>query len=58
MKEEQRAHAETARRLEEYEAAMNKLSEKEKTIQEQANLIKEEKRLLKCLRRKSSLMQR
>ena len=34
------AHAEIAKRLEEAEAAMNKLSEKEKIIQEQENLIK------------------
>ena len=40
LKEKQRAHAEIAKRLEEAEAAMNKLSEKEKIIQEQANLIK------------------
>ena len=37
---------------------MNELSEKEKIIQEQANLIKEKERLLKCLKRKSGLMQR
>ena len=40
LKEKQRAHAEIAKRLEEAEAATNKLSEKEKIIQEQANLIK------------------
>ena len=40
LKEKQRAHAEIAKRPEEAEAAMNKLSEKEKIIQEQANLIK------------------
>ena len=56
LKEKQRAHTEIAKSLEEAGAAMNKLSEKEKTIQEQANLLK--KRLLKCLRRKSGLMQR
>ena len=43
LKEKQRAHAEIAKRLEEAEAAMNKLSEKEKTIKEQANLIKKRK---------------
>ena len=37
---EQLAHAEIAKRLEEAEASMNKLSEKEKIIQEQENLIK------------------
>ena len=41
LKEKQRAHAEIAKRLEEADAAMNKLSEKEKIIQEQAKLIKE-----------------
>ena len=41
LKEKHRAHAETAKRLEEAEAAMNKLIEKEKIILEQANLIKE-----------------
>ena len=40
MKDKQRAHAEIPRRLEEAEAAMNKPIEKEKIIQEQANLIK------------------
>ena len=44
LKEKQRAHAEIAKRLGEAEAAMNKLSEKEKTIQEQANLIKEKEK--------------
>ena len=39
-KEKQRAHAEIAKSLEEAEAAMNKPREKEKIIQEQANLIK------------------
>ena len=38
--EKQLAHAEIANRLEEAEAAMNKLSEKEKIIQKQAKLIK------------------
>ena len=41
LKDKQRAHAEIAKRLEEAEAAMNKLIEKEKIIQKQANLIKE-----------------
>ena len=41
LKEKQPDYAEIAKRLEEAEAAMNKLSEKEKIIQEQANLIKE-----------------
>ena len=41
LKEKHRAHAEIAKRLEEAEAAMNKLSEKEKKIQEQSNLKKE-----------------
>ena len=36
LKEKQRAHAEIAKRLEEAEAAMNKLREKEKIIKEQA----------------------
>ena len=40
LKEKQRSHAEIAKRLGEAEAAMNKLSEKEKIIQEQENLIK------------------
>ena len=44
MKEKHRAHVEIAKRLEEAEAAMNKLSEKEKIIQEQANLIKEKEK--------------
>ena len=41
LKEKQPAHAEIAKRLEGDEEAMNKLSEKEKITQEQANLIKE-----------------
>ena len=44
QQEKQRSHAEIAKRLEEAEAAMNKLSEKEKIIQEQANLIKEKEK--------------
>ena len=44
MKEKQRAHAEIAKNLEEAEAATNKPSEKEKIIQEQANLIKEKEK--------------
>ena len=44
LKEKQRAHAEIAKSLEEAEADMNKLSEKEKIIQEQANLIKEKQK--------------
>ena len=40
LKEKQWAQAEIAKRIEEAEAAMKKLSQKEKTIQEQANLIK------------------
>ena len=44
LKEKQRAHAEIAKRLEEAEAAINKPSEKEKIIQEQANLIKEKEK--------------
>ena len=40
QKENHRDHAEIAKRLEEAKAAMNKLSEKDKIIQEQANLIK------------------
>ena len=40
-KEKQRDHADILKRLEEAEAAMNKPSETEKIIQEQANLIKE-----------------
>ena len=43
LKEKHPANAEIAKRLEESEAAMNKMSEKEKMIQEQANLIKEKK---------------
>ena len=56
LKDKQRAHAEIAKRLEETEAAMTKLSEKEKIIQEQTNLIKKKKRLLKYLKRKSGIM--
>ena len=41
MKEKHWAHAEIAKRLEEAEADMKKPREKEKIIQEQANLIKE-----------------
>ena len=41
LRKKQRDHAEIEKRLEEAEAAMNKLSENEKIIQEQANLIKE-----------------
>ena len=44
LKEKQRDHAEIKKRLEEAEAAMNKLSEKEKIIQEQAKLIKEKEK--------------
>ena len=44
LKEKQRAHAEIAKRLEEAEADMNKLTEKEKIIQEQANLVKEKEK--------------
>ena len=44
LKEKQWAHAEIAKRLEEAEAAMNKPSEKEEIIQEQANLIKEKEK--------------
>ena len=44
LKEKQQAHAEIARRLEEAEAAMNKPIEKEKIIQEQANLTKEKEK--------------
>ena len=44
MTGKQWAHAEIAKRLEEAEAAMNKLGEKEKIIQEQANLIKEKEK--------------
>ena len=44
LKEKQRAHADIAKRLEEAEAAMNKLSEKEKIIQEQEKLIKEKEK--------------
>ena len=40
LQEKQRAHAEIAKRLEESEADMNKPSEKENIIQEQANHIK------------------
>ena len=41
LKKKHRAHAEISERLEEGDAAMNKVSDKEKIIQEQANLIKE-----------------
>ena len=44
LKEKQRAHAEIAKRLEEAEADMNKPIEKEKIIQEQANIIKEKEK--------------
>ena len=44
MKQKQQAHAEISKRLEEAEAAMNNQSEKEKIIQEQANLIKEKEK--------------
>ena len=44
LKEKQRAHAEIEKRLEEAEVAMNKPSEKEEIIQEQANLIKEKEK--------------
>ena len=40
LKDKQQDHAEIAKRLEEAEASMNKLIEKEKIIQEQENLIK------------------
>ena len=40
LKEKQRAHADIEKSLEKAEAAMKKPSEKEKIIQEQANLIK------------------
>ena len=49
LKEKQLAHADISKRLEEAEAAMNKLSEKEKIIQEQANLIKEIEKAAGCL---------
>ena len=45
LKEKQQAHADIAKRLEEAEAAMNKPSEKEKIIQEQANLIKRKRKV-------------
>ena len=41
LKKNQRDHADIAKRLGEADAAMNKPSEKERIIQEQANLIKE-----------------
>ena len=41
LKEKQQDHAEIEKRLEEAESAMNKLSEKEKIIQEQAKQIEE-----------------
>ena len=44
LEEKLLAHAEIAKRLEEAEAAMNKLSDKDKIIQEQANLIKEKEK--------------
>ena len=44
LKEKQRAHAEIVKRLEEAETTMNKLSQKEKIIQEQAKLIKEKEK--------------
>ena len=44
LKDKQRANAEIAKRLEEAEADMNKLSEKENIIQEQENLIKEKEK--------------
>ena len=44
LKEKQWAHAEISKRLEEAETTMNKLSQKEKIIQEQANLIKEKEK--------------
>ena len=44
LKEKQRAHADIAKRLEEAEAAMNKLSDKEKIVQDKANLIKEKEK--------------
>ena len=44
LKEKQWVHADIAKRLEEAEAAMNKLSEKEKIIQDQPNLIKEKEK--------------
>ena len=44
LKEKQRAHAEISKMLEESEAAMNKLSEKEKIFQEQEKIIKEKEK--------------
>ena len=44
LKEKQRAHADIAKRIKEAEADMNKLSDKYKIIQEQANLIKEKEK--------------
>ena len=44
LKEKQRDHAEIEKRLEEAEATMNKLSEKEKIIQEHAKFIKEKEK--------------
>ena len=58
LKEKQRDHAEISKRLEEAEEALNKLSDKEKIIQEKANPIKEKEKAAECLRRKSGLMQR
>ena len=51
-KEKQRAHTDIAKRLEEAEAAMNKLGEKEKIIQEQANLIKEKEKIAEIFEEK------
>ena len=58
LKEKQRAHADIANRLEESEAAMNKLSEKKKIIQDQANLITEKEKADEMFRRRNGLMQR
>ena len=44
LKEQQRAHAEIAKRLEKAEADLNKPSEKETIIQEHAKLIKEKEK--------------
>ena len=43
LKEKQRAHAEIAKRLEEAEAAMNKLSEKEKIFKSKLTSFKKRK---------------
>ena len=56
LKEKQRAHAEISKRLEEAEADMNKPSEKEILIQEQANLIKEKEKAAEMF--EGGLMQR